>query len=56
MSWGGNSFVGEYDSAGEPTFRLKFGGSAFSYRAVPADVGGLTVSSLRAGMDAMHPR
>ena len=56
MSWGGNSMVGEYDAAGQPNFRLRFGGSVFSYRAVPADVGGLSVSSLRAGMDAMHPR
>jgi hypothetical protein len=56
MSWGGNSLVAEYDSAGQPNFRLRFGGAIFSYRAVPADEEGLSVSSLRAGMDAMHPR
>jgi len=56
MSWGANSLVGEYDSSGQPNFRLRFGGTIFSYRALPADEEGLTVSSLRAGMDTMHPR
>jgi hypothetical protein len=56
MSWGGNSMVAEFDSAGEPNFRLGFGGKLFSYRAVPVAEGVLSVSSLRAGMDAMHPR
>ncbi len=56
MSWGGNSLVAEYDAAGQPIFRLGFGGSLFSYRAVAVDDGTLSVSSLRAGMDAMHPR
>lgn len=56
MSWGGNSLVAEYDSTGQPNFRLRFGGVIFSYRAVPADEEGLSVSSLRAGMEAMHPR
>jgi hypothetical protein len=56
MSWGGNSLVAEYDSTGQPNFRLRFGGAIFSYRAVPADEEGLSVPSLRAGMDAMHPR
>jgi Arylsulfotransferase (ASST)/Cadherin-like domain/RTX calcium-binding nonapeptide repeat (4 copies) len=56
MSWGGNSLVAEYDGAGQPNFRLKFGGTLFSYRAVPVDDGALSVPSLRAGMDAMHPR
>jgi hypothetical protein len=56
MSWGGTSVVAEYDSAGLPNFRLKFAGNLFSYRAVPVDDAALSVSSLRAGMDAMHPR
>lgn len=56
MSWGGNSLVAEYDGAGQPNFRLTFGGTLFSYRAVPVDDGALSVPSLRAGMDAMHPR
>jgi hypothetical protein len=56
MSWGGNSMVAEFDSAGDPNFRLGFGGTLFSYRAVPVEEGLLSVSSLRAGMDAMHPR
>lgn len=56
MSWGANSLVAEYDAAGQTNFRLKFGGTLFSYRAVPVEDGVLSVSSLRAGMDAMHPR
>jgi hypothetical protein len=56
MSWGGNSLVAEYDGAGQPNFRLRFGGAIFSYRAVPVDDGTLSVPSLRAAMDAMHPR
>jgi len=55
MSWGGNSMVAEFNSADEPNFRLGFGGTLFSYRAVPVEDGLLSVSSLRAGMDAMHP-
>jgi hypothetical protein len=56
ISWGGNSAVTEYDAAKQPNFRLSFGGTLFSYRAVPVADGVLSVSSLRAGMDAMHPR
>jgi Arylsulfotransferase (ASST)/Bacterial cadherin-like domain/RTX calcium-binding nonapeptide repeat (4 copies)/Bacterial Ig domain len=56
MSWGGRSLVSEYDSAGEPNFRLRFGGTVFSYRAVPVDDGALSVASLSAAMDVMHPR
>ncbi len=56
MSWAANSYVAEYDAAQQTTFRLKFGGALFSYRAVPVDDSLLSVSSLRAGMDAMHPR
>jgi hypothetical protein len=56
MSWGGRSLVTEFNSAGERTFRLGFGGVAFSYRAVVAPDGSLSAAALRAGMDAMHPR
>jgi VCBS repeat-containing protein len=56
MSWGGNSLVTEFNPAGERTFRLGFGGVAFSYRAVAAPEGALSAAALRAGMDAMHPR
>jgi len=56
MSWGGDSLVGEYEASGQPNFRLGFGGTLFSYRAVPVDNPALNVSSLRAGMDSMHPR
>ncbi|HEX5593366.1 MAG TPA: aryl-sulfate sulfotransferase [Solirubrobacterales bacterium] len=55
MSWGGSSYVAEYDAAHQTNFRLKFGGTLFSYRAVPVQDGLLSVSSLRAGMDAMNP-
>jgi hypothetical protein len=57
ISWGGNSLVTEFDAAGQRTFRLSFGGSGFSYRAVAApDNAAPTAAALRAGMDAMHPR
>ena len=56
MSWGGDSLVSEFDPAGQRTFSLGFGGTVFSYRAVPVEDGLLDVSSLRAGMDTMHPR
>lgn len=56
MSWGGRSLVTEFNPAGERTFRLGFGGVAFSYRAVSAPDGSLSAAELRAGMDAMHPR
>jgi VCBS repeat-containing protein len=56
MSWGGRSLVTEFNSVGERTFRLGFGGVAFSYRAASAPDGTLNAGELRAGMDAMHPR
>jgi Arylsulfotransferase (ASST)/Bacterial cadherin-like domain/RTX calcium-binding nonapeptide repeat (4 copies) len=56
MSWGANSLVAEYDATGQTNFRLKFGGTLFSYRAVPVEDEASSVPSLRAGMDAMHPR
>jgi Arylsulfotransferase (ASST)/Bacterial Ig domain/RTX calcium-binding nonapeptide repeat (4 copies) len=56
MSWTPNSYVAEYDAAHETTFRLRFGGTLFSYRAVPVEDGLLSVSSLRAGMEVMNPR
>lgn len=56
MSWGGKSTVAEYGADGQPNFRLGFGGTLFSYRAVPVDEELLSPASLRAGMDAMHPR
>ena len=56
MSWTPNSYVAEYDAAKQTNFRLKFGGTLFSYRAVPVEDGLLDVSSLRAGMNVMNPR
>jgi len=55
MSWAANSYVAEYDAAGQANFQLKFGGTLFSYRAVSVPDGLFSVSSLRAGMDAMNP-
>jgi VCBS repeat-containing protein len=55
MSWGGKSLVTEFNSADERTFALGFGGTVFSYRAVPAD-GVPDAATLRSGMDSMHPR
>lgn len=55
FSWGGRSLVTEFDAEGNRTFRLGFGGTAFSYRAVPAP-DSLAAEALRAGMDTMHPR
>jgi hypothetical protein len=52
ISWGGNSLVTEFDSAGDRTFQLGFG-SASSYRAVSVPEGVLDVEQLRAGMNAM---
>ncbi|HEY5976312.1 MAG TPA: aryl-sulfate sulfotransferase [Solirubrobacterales bacterium] len=54
MSWGGQPLITEFDANGERTFALRFA-TGFSYRAVPAPSGAVTVEELRAGMDAMYP-
>jgi VCBS repeat-containing protein len=57
ISWGGRSLVTEFNPVDERTFRLGFGGAAFSYRAVGAEPGdALSIAALRTGMDTMHPR
>ena len=56
MSWGGIPFVTEFDASGNRTFKVTFGGVAFSYRAVSVDDGVLSKEQLRAGMDAQYPR
>jgi Ca2+-binding RTX toxin-like protein len=56
FSWGGRSLVTEFDAAGQRNFKLGFGGTAFSYRAVPVPAGAFGIEDLRAGMDSMHPR
>jgi hypothetical protein len=56
MSWGANSLVTEFDAAKQRTFQLGFGGAVFSYRATYAPDGVLSAETLRAGMNAMHPR
>ena len=56
MSWGSRSLVTEFNAAGERTFRLEFGGTLFSYRAVSVPDGLLSPGQFRAGMDSMHPR
>lgn len=54
MAWGGADLVTEFDSSGERTFKLQFGGP-FTYRAVPVTSGEASPSELREGMDAMAP-
>ena len=53
ISWGGDPVVGEYRADGTPVFRLTFGDSLFSYRAVAVRHSKLGIKELRAGMDAM---
>jgi len=55
IGWGQNSLVTEFNSAGNRTFRLHFGGP-FSYRAFPVPDGRLSAEALRHGMSAMFPR
>jgi hypothetical protein len=55
ISWGGIHLVTETNEAGRRVFALHFA-TNMSYRAFPVLPGRLARSSLRAGMDAMHPR
>lgn len=50
ISWGGRPLVTEFAPTGRRTFKLRFGGGAFSYRAVGVE--GLDADDLRAGMNA----
>lgn len=56
ISWGSRSLVTEFNAARERTFKLGFGGTVFSYRAVTAPDRVLTAAALRDGMDYMYPR
>jgi hypothetical protein len=53
-SWGGWQIVAGYAPGGARTFTLDFG-AVFSYRANPVPRS-ISIQSLRAGMDAQHPR
>jgi hypothetical protein len=55
ISWGGIHFFTETNEAGKRVFALHFA-VHMSYRVFPVLPGRLARSSLRAGMDAMHPR
>jgi hypothetical protein len=55
-SWGGQPYVTELTPAGTAVFRLTFTQNLFSYRADPVPFGRLGASTLRRGMDVMHPR
>jgi hypothetical protein len=55
MGWGFNDRVTETTSTGTPVFTMSFGGSLFTYRAIPIPSGPLSIAALRAGMDAQKP-
>jgi hypothetical protein len=56
VAWGGVPLISELTPTGRPVLRLRFGGGIFSYRVAPVEPGRLDPVTLRAGMDAMHPR
>jgi Arylsulfotransferase (ASST) len=56
VSWGGQSVVGEYAPGGAPLWRLTFGASLFSYRAIPIPVKAISKARLRAAMNVINPR
>jgi hypothetical protein len=56
ISWGGSETWGEYALDGTPRLRVTFPPGLFSYRVDPVLPGRLDITTLRAGMDAMHPR
>ena len=55
IGWGLNDRVTETTSTGTPVMTMTFGGSLFTYRAIPIPFGTLPMSSIRAGMDAQAP-
>jgi Arylsulfotransferase (ASST)/Calx-beta domain len=55
IGWGLNDRVTETTSTGTPVMTMTFGGSLFTYRAIPIPFGTLPMSALRAGMDAQAP-
>lgn len=53
-AWGGQSYMTELDSTGNPVITIKYGlGSQFSYRAVPLLSDSVSLNDLRLGMDSM---
>ena len=55
IGWGLNDRVTETTASGTPVMTMTFGGSLFTYRAIPIPFGTLPMSSIRAGMDAQNP-
>jgi hypothetical protein len=55
IGWGGQGLVGGYDADGERLFGLQLA-VGFSYRANPVPAGVITMSRLRAAMDAIASR
>lgn len=56
-AWGGTPHITEVDPSGRSVFHLTITeGGLFSYRGEPVLPGRIARTSLRAGMDAMHPR
>jgi hypothetical protein len=56
MSWGSDSTVEEMTPASQRVFALNFADDYFSYRVEPLMPGRLEASTLRSGMDTLHPR
>lgn len=56
MSWGSDPIVEEMTPASQRVFALNFADNYFSYRVEPLMPGRLEASTLRSGMDTLHPR
>ncbi len=56
ISWGGDSVVGEYSPGGRALWKLTFGKSLFSYRAIPVSTAFVSKARLRAAMNVLNPR
>lgn len=54
ISWGSNSFVGAYNSAGNKIFRLQMSGYEFTYRANEVPAGAVSMADLRRAMNRMN--
>lgn len=60
VAWGGTNRISVYDTSGQPVLTilgtLPNGDKGITYRAVPMAVADLPATTLRQGMDRMHPR
>jgi hypothetical protein len=54
IAWGATPYVTETTPAGQVVLQIKFGGTKFSYRAVPITASELSLGQLESGMDAMY--